>query len=300
MQRGLRALIAEHGDGLMARPDLCERLLREAAPGQDAEALVVAMALADGVPGRLSPRFDVAAVERETEAFAQRNDIPAVQARRAVEVWAEALRAAPESAPAPVPSVSLDDLAPAGRAAPEPGVITPAQVWLGVRCGGGAGLLTGVAVIVLCEIALFLAGGAAKPLPIDFLSWMAFSVVAGGAVGTVAVALRLTDRPELLGGMAGAAAGLLGGLLYAPTAAAMPGCADPVVRQVSNAALGVLISVIAGGGLGVFHQVLITFLLKAAMYRRRSVFEVMLGVRRWNDEGLFDENQQEWNRRAGL
>ncbi len=83
-------------------------------------------------------------------------------------------------------------------------------------------------------------------------------------------------------------------------AAAMPGCADPVGRQVSGAAVGVCVSVIAGGALGVFQEVLLSFLLKAALYRRRSAFEVMLGIRRWNDEGLFDENQQEWNRRAGL
>ena len=53
VHRSLHALIAEHGDGLLARPDLCERLLREAAPGQDEKVRVVAMALADGVPRQL-------------------------------------------------------------------------------------------------------------------------------------------------------------------------------------------------------------------------------------------------------
>ena len=85
---------------------------------------------------------------------------------------------------------------------------------------------------------MLLGGGDAKPLPVNFVSWTVLSLVAGGAVGTVAIALRLTGRPELLGGMAGAAAGLLGGLLYAPVAAAMPGCADPVVRQASGEAVG--------------------------------------------------------------
>jgi hypothetical protein len=297
VQRSLRTLIAEHGDVLFARPDLCEQLLREAAPGQDEEVFVVMAALVDGVPGRLVPPFD-AAMDREAETLARRKGLRSDQAQWAVEVWARALRPAPD--PAFAPRVSLDDLAPAAPATSEPGAITAAQVWLGARSGAGAGLLTGIAVALMCGCAMLLGGSDASHLPIDLVSWMVLSVVAGAAVGTVAVALRLTERPELLGGMAGATAGLLGGLLYAPVAAAMPGCADPVARQVSGAMLGVCVSIIVGGGLGIFQEVLLAFLLKAILYRRRSGLEVMLGIRRWNDEGLFDKNQQEWNRRAGL
>src|SRR5258708_34800862 len=98
--------------------------------------------------------------------------------------------------------------------------------------------------------------------------------------------------------MGGGSVGLLGGLLDAPVGPAMPGCADPVARQVSGALLGVCISIIAGGGLGIFQGVLLVFLLKAVLYRRRSGVEVVLGIRRWNDEGLFDPTPQEWDRRA--
>ena len=297
VQRSLRALIAEHGPGLLTRPDLCEQLLREAAPGHDEAVSLVTAALVDGVPGRLVPAFDAAALGREAAAFARRNDLRLDQAQWAVEVWLRALRPAPDSAPAP--AVSPDDLAPQTTAASEPGAMTAARVWLGVRAGTGAGLLAGVAVALLCGCALLLCGGNADRLPIGLWSWTVLSVVAGAAVGTVAVALRLTERSELIGGMAGATAGLLGGLLYTPVAAAMPGCADPAVRQVSGAVLGVFVSVIVGGGLGVFQEVVLIFLLKAALYRRCSGLEVVLGIRRWNDEGLFDPNQQEWNRRAG-
>jgi hypothetical protein len=296
--QSLRALIAKHGHGLLTRPDQCEHLLCEAAPGQDEAVSIVMAALVDGVAARLVPPLDAAATDREAEAFARRNSLRLDQAKWAVEVWVRALRPAPDTAPAP--TVSLGDLVPESPAASEPGAIPAAQVWLGVRTGSGAGLLTGIAVVLLCGGAMLLGGSDASLLPIDFVSWTVLSVVAGAAVGTVAVALRLTERPELLGGMAGATAGLLGGLLYAPVAAAMPGCTDPVARQVSGAVLGVCISIIVGGGLGIFQGVLLAFLLKAALYRRRSGLEVVLGIRRWNDEGLFDPNQQEWNRRAGI
>jgi hypothetical protein len=63
VQRSLRALIAEHGDVLFARPALGEQLLREAAPGQDEAVSIVMAALVDGVPARLVPPFDAAATE---------------------------------------------------------------------------------------------------------------------------------------------------------------------------------------------------------------------------------------------
>jgi hypothetical protein len=293
VQGGLRAAMAAHGNGLLSRPDECERLLREAAPGRDDEIRFVLAALADGVPSRLVQTLDADAVCREADDLARRTGLQSEQARWAVEAWAGALRPTD-------PFIALDSPASEAPAAPQPAGDAAARLWLGLRCGAGAGALTGVAIVLLLAVAQSLAKYDDARLPLDWVEWLLLSVTAGLTAGSLASVAGLTRRPELLGAAAGALVGLLGGLIYLPVAASLPGAPDPLTRQVGGAVLGVCVCLIVGGVLGVFQEVLLRLLFKALVYRRRTLGEVLLGYRRWNDEGLWDENQQEWNRRAGL
>jgi hypothetical protein len=288
----LRELLTQQGQSLLTLGRTCEMLIAQSCADYPVEANALIQVEKQGIAQEIVNTPDEPSRKKMTESWVQRlqdkSNLNEADARWALNAWTAAVKSLSHQQ-------NHTDAGPAWSEAKfEDATRTPELRQQQAPAGARVGVLTGLLVgWFLCYAEALSGSNGIGKIWLAIIAWALIGMTFGGLIGwQVGPRIGILHR-ELTGAIVGAILGVLGGAFYFRVFAMfLDDLISPGLDTAVRLATGIIIGMLAGAGIGFFHQAIIQ------LYRRRRYDWITR--RRYFVSQEYQEAEDEINRRIGL